>query len=46
MGHQHLRVTPISDAAIPEDTTIGELNILAVILFGIVAELTVEARCR
>lgn len=43
MSDEHFGVTTVSDAAIPKDAAVGELHLIAVILFRVIAEITVEA---
>ena len=44
VSHEHFGVTTISDAPIPENPIVGELNLVTVVLLRVLAELTREAR--
>lgn len=44
VSDEHFGVTTISDAPIPENAIVGELNLVTVVLLRVLAELTSEAR--
>lgn len=46
IGDQHFGVSTVGNTTIPEDAIVGKLKVLAVVLLGFLAEITLQTRRR